>query len=716
MQRIHKLYYIIFLTGLYASAQGINQDTLANNLNEVVITGQIEPQSINKSVFNVRIISQADIQRQAANNLADVLNQYLNIMVTPNTSAGRSTATMFGLDSQYLKILVDNIPLVSDTGLGNNVDLTQINLNDIERIEIIEGAMGVTHGANAVSGVINIITKKRALKKWELSVTAQEETAGEEYSPFYNKGRHIQALRAAHNINQNWFASVGVNRNDFEGFKDERGGRDFTGYDPDDLDHQRGYSWLPKEQLTTNALIRFQKNSHRVFYKFEFFNEDIDFYNPVVSQELVTGTGLLKYSFDRIYNTSKFYHHLNASGKLGGVNYNVSASLQKQRRNVEEFKYYIQTGQEVPRLDEVYQETQVLYSTGTVSNIIKSSSVSLQAGYEAVNTKGYGSSLSGIFNNDEQGGTNVDKRLENYDVFAASEIQLTESFSIRPGFRYSFQSKFEDQWSGSFGVRKLFLNGYEARASYGRSYRTPNYDELYTYMVDANHNIQGNAALNPESAHSIEASLKKNFMFASGAILSPSLSANYIMVDDRIELAIVNPQPLQYQYININDYKMWNIATANSFQYKNWQARAGLSFMGISRKINAADTTSDNKFLTTYQLNANVAYSITKAGMLLSVYYKLNGKQQQYVDNGSVSDPGFDLQEIQSFGLLDASIRKDFFSGRLNTTFGARNLLDVVTIRSNIPAGSGVHTAGTNNIAMAYGRSYFLKLVYSLNF
>ncbi|WP_238698814.1 TonB-dependent receptor plug domain-containing protein, partial [Flavobacterium circumlabens] len=93
---------------------------------EVVVTGQFEPQSIKKSVFNVRVISSQDIQNLAANNLADVLNQYLNITVRPSSTSGRSTVSLFGLDAQYFKILVDNVPLVNEAGLGNNTDLSQI--------------------------------------------------------------------------------------------------------------------------------------------------------------------------------------------------------------------------------------------------------------------------------------------------------------------------------------------------------------------------------------------------------------------------------------------------------------------------------------------------------------------------------------------------------------------------------------------------------------
>jgi outer membrane receptor for ferrienterochelin and colicins len=708
---------ILFLTGVFSYAQETVTDSIkTTQLSEVVVTGQIEPQSIKKSVFNVRVISAEDIKRQAGNNLADVLNQYLNIIVQPNNSTGRSTVSMFGLDSNYLKILVDNVPLVSDTGLGNNVDLTQINLNDIQQIEIIEGSMGVTHGANAVSGIINIITKKSAKHKWEITATAQEETIGNEYALLKDKGRHIQSLRAAHTLNDNWFVSLGANRNNFEGFIDGRGGRDYTNYDVNDPEHNRGYSWLPKEQLFTNALVRYQKGTTRLFYKFDFFNEDINYYDPVVRNSPVGGS-IYRTSDDRRYTTQKFYHHLNAVGKLfSRLDYNVSVSHQKQGRDAEQFKYFIQTGQEQDTKKATFQETEVLYSTGTLSNFFTNKKVDVQVGYEAVNTYGFSAALSGLFD-PNNGGTNQKKRLENYDAFTAAEISLSDRFSIRPGFRYSFQSKFNDQWAASLGLRQLFSQGYEARLSLGRSYRTPNYDELYTYFVDVNHNLQGNPELVPEVGNSAELSAKKVTSFESGLLLTNTLSSSYIDVNDRIELAVVNASPLEYRYINISKYHMWNIfSTTHQLNYKDWQFKAGASLSGISRQIDNGMAVSDDKFLYTFQANINVGYTVPRWNTIFSAYYKYNGKQRQFVDNNSLSSPGFELQEIASFGLLDASVKKTFLNNRFEATVGARNLLDVVNVRSTVANGASAHAAGTTNILMGYGRSYFFKLSYNLNF
>ncbi len=708
----HFILLCLIVVSFSVKGQEIQKDSLkVSPLSEVVITGQLEPQSLKKSVHNVRVITKEDIKRLAANNLADVLNQYLNITIQSSGSDGRSTVSMFGLDAQYFKILMDNVPMVSDTGLGSNIDLTQINLDDIEQIEIIEGSMGVTHGANAVTGILNIITKKRSQYKWEISATAQEETVSDEFA-FFDKGRHIQSAKIGHNFNENWFASIGGNRNDFAGFYNGRKGKDYL------IDNGlRGYSWLPKEQLVSNALIGYSKNSFRLFYKFDYFGEQVDFYNAIFNPQDNYPFPETYFTRDRRYITNRYYHHVNVYGKLfSKLAYNISASHQRQVRDIEKFSYQIETQQEFDNERDTYQAKEVIYSTGTFSNFFNNQKFDLQIGYEAVNETGFYDATAGIFKDDGQEVVDIRKRFENYDVFSAAEINITDRFSLRPGARYSFQSKFKNQYAASLGLRYLLKNGLEARASLGKSYRTPNFDEMYTYMVDSNHNIQGNADLIPETSTSYEISLKKATLFKSGAQLSNTLAVTFLEVKDRISLVLVQAVPMMaYKYLNIDHYKMWNISSTHQYANKNWNAKIGLGLVGISQKIDLAaeNSVSDDRFLYSLQMNSNVSYTIPKWNTLFSVYYKFNGKQQQFTTD---SNGDFVLSELEAYGWMDASIRKNFFNNKFEVTIGARNVLDIQTVQlTQGGATGGVHTSGSD-ILLGYGRSYFLKLTYNLNF
>ncbi|PJJ11042.1 outer membrane receptor for ferrienterochelin and colicins [Flavobacterium sp. 1] len=693
------------------------KDTIAaNKLSEVVVTGQLGLQSIKKSVFNVRVISKEDIKQLAANNLSDVLNQYLNITIQNSGSDGRSTVSMFGLDSQYFKILIDNIPLVSDTGMGTNVDLTQINLDDVERIEIIEGSMGVTHGANAVSGVLNIITKKTVSKKWEISAAVQEETVGDEYA-FFDKGRHIQSLKAAHKFNENWFVNVGVNHNDFAGFFDDKKGKDYNVNDG-----LRGYSWLPKEQFVGNALIGYQKNNFKFFYKFDYYGENVDYYNLILNPQDNYPFPETYYAKDKRFITNRFYNHLNSSGKLfSELNYNVSLSYQKQQRDLEKFNYQLETKAESNETRETYQSKEVLYSTGTLSNFFDTKKVDFQLGYEITNEKGYYNATAGLFFDGLQQLKNVDKELDNYDIFTVAEINLSDKFSVRPGIRYSFQSAFDNQYASSLGLRYIFKKGLETRASIGKSYRTPNFDELYTYFVDTNHNIQGNPELVPENSTSYEMSFKRDCLLNSGGQIANNIALTFLDVDDRIDMVLTQVTPsMSYKYVNINKYKMWNISTTEQYTYKNWNVKVGAALVGISQKLDLAalNITSDNKYLYSLQLNSSVSYNIPKWNTLFALYYKYNGQQQQFVagtdENGKAK---FYLNKIDPYSWMDASVRKSFFKNQLEVTAGARNLFDIQSVQLIQNGGTGgAHSSGGSDLLLGYGRSYFLKLTYNLNF
>lgn len=695
-----------FLSIQLGYSQGKIKDTIsAKQLQEIVITGQFEPQSIKKSVFNVRVISSKDIQNLAATNLSDVLNQYLNITVKPSGTSGRSTVSLLGLDAQYFKILVDNVPIVNESGLGNNTDLSQINLNDIEQIEIVEGSLGVTHGANAVSGILNIVTKKSSNHRWDITASAQEETVKNEFS-FFNQGRHMQSLKVSHSPNDSWFITINANRNDFQGFLDNKKGKDYI-----ENDGTRGYRWLPKEQLNSSGLVSYHKNNFRIFYKFEYLDEDVDFYNSAVQSGYNPQLGSYRYANDKRYLTNRYFHNLNVSGKIfSKLNYNTSFSHQKQERNVEDFRYYLYTGNEADHVTVKDQSMEVLYATGTLSNFFTDKRVDLQLGYEIVNNKGY--SLVQEANNIK---VPVRKTLENYDFFVSSEIKATEKFSIRPGLRFSAQSRFKNQYASSLGLRYLFDKGIELRTSYGNSFRTPSFEELYSKLIFDGHFFTGNENLIPETSTSYEASLKKTSFLASKLQIVNAFSGSFLNVNDRIDMALVRFNPdtgnPEYQYINISKYRMWNFSTTNQFQKDNWSFHLGASVIGISQKIENNVFASNEKYLYSFNINSSASYTIPKWETTFSAYFKYNGKSQQFVEGASE----YVISDIDSSSWLDASIRKTFLKKKLETTIGARNILDVTNInQTRTNDGAGHNTS--SQIMLAYGRSYFLKLTYNLNF
>ena len=79
---------------------------------------------------------------------------------------------------------------------------------------------------------------------------------------------------------------------------------------------------------------------------------------------------------------------------------------------------------------------EVLYSTGTFSNLFKSDFLKLQLGYEAAHVNGF-SLVSG----ENQIPMPTRKSLENYDAFVSGELIFTDKFSVSSGIRFSLPIK-----------------------------------------------------------------------------------------------------------------------------------------------------------------------------------------------------------------------------------------------------------------------------------
>ncbi len=705
MKQLTVLTLYFFLNFAHSQNHQIVDSSVVNDLKEVVVTGQYNPQSIQKSVYQVSVISREDIDRQAGNNLADLLNQSLNISILPNASTGKSEVRMFGLDGQYVKILVDNIPLVNEEGFGNYTDLTQINLDDIQQVEVVEGTMGVQYGSDAVAGVINIITKKSSTYRWSLRPYIQEETIGDEYG-WFDKGRHIQSLSVSHNLSEKWYAHGVFTRNDFAGlWADNKGERyEFN-------DGKRGYEWLPKTQYSTKALLNYKGENTTVFYKFEYYNESVSRYDSVVRENYNPSTQTYNpVSSDEIFTSHRMVHHLNGNGHFNsGVTYDVSLSFQQQKRNVEMYNYRIARDEKFDVQDLEYESRKVYYSKGMFSNFLSGNSFDFQLGYELNATDGYASSVSGDFD-----GENVDRYIGSYDFFASAEYIPNERFSIRPGARVMFSNTFDTELALELSSKYRFENGLELRAVVGTAPRMPNFTELYSYFVDSNHDIRGNEQLEPEQGVSAFIHVKKPVIFNNGIRLRSKLSLGYIALDDRIELILINNSPLAYQYNNIDQYRTWNVSFANGMHYENWNANLGVSLSGVSKVLDSQQYNDD--YLYAFQINANLGYTIPDWGTTFSTYFKYNGPEYQFVQQQDDQGEQVLVRGKQdSYSWWDASVRKSFFENKFQLTFGVRNLLDVTRVNTTSIVG-GVHSGPPNNIALGYGRSYFIKLLYNLNF
>lgn len=699
-----------FIAVIWANAQ--NQDSIqSSKIDEVVITGQYKQQSINKSIYRVEVIDAQQIKNMGATTASEVLNQNLNILIEPNSGNGDSNARIMGLGGAYTKILIDNIPVVSDQGMGNQVDLSKINVNNIERIEIVKGAMGVEYGNNAVAGVINIITKKNYAKKLTALLSLQEETVGKDYD-WYKKGngRHVQNLNLGYKISENWNVTADFNRNDFQGYKGNLKGYKYFN---ENNDKKRGYDWLPKDQITTNAALRYAKNNTSLFFKSNFLTETVNFYNPVI-EDLPLGNGNRTYiGNDRNYYTTRWIHQFNIQTKIGSrIHYLGDFSYQKQDRKSQDVTYDIPNRKTLTENEKKsFYESKVFYSRGMFSNFLDSDKINFQLGYELDRTSGFAGSETFEFNNN---GINISRSIFNYANFLSAEWKISNQLSFRPGVRLALSDRFDSQYNYSLTARFNPTEKSDFRAVFGSSNRFPTYEELYTFVVDNNHDIRGNENLNPETGYSL--GLSYDFTGSQSNLwkMNLSFSAMYLDVKDRIESIIVSNSPLKYTFLNVDSYKSLLFGGGFSLKKENLSFNGGVSVLGISQNLNTGNMTSPDDYNFNAEANFAVNYTLPKLNTLFALYYKYTGLQKRFTQKASQNpgeNPQYVLGEINAFNMMNFTVSQPFFNNHLEISLGVKNIFDVSDVRNTVLSG-GAHNSATGSQNLFYGRSYFARLNY----
>jgi iron complex outermembrane recepter protein len=119
-------------------------------------------QTLSRTASAVFVISQEDIRRSGVTNIPDALRMVPGVDVA-QINANTWAVDVRGFNARFsndLLVLVDGRPVYTQTFGGVYWDTVDFPLEDIERIEVIRGPGGSIWGANAVNGVINIITKK----------------------------------------------------------------------------------------------------------------------------------------------------------------------------------------------------------------------------------------------------------------------------------------------------------------------------------------------------------------------------------------------------------------------------------------------------------------------------------------------------------------------------------------------------------------------------
>lgn len=226
-----------------AVALFVSFSSIAQTDTSVQVIGTRTPTALDRVVADVVVLDREQIRATSADSVEDLLRRVGGMQMSRNGGPGQSASLMIrGSSASNTLVLIDGVRVGSAT-LGQT-DLAAVSLAQVERIEVMRGPGSSLYGADAIGGVINIITQ-RGSGQPALSANLAVGT--------YTSSEGYVALSGAEG---GFDYAISASREASNGFSAVVAGDRFGLYNPDDdgftrggLSAQGGYSWAEGQRI-----------------------------------------------------------------------------------------------------------------------------------------------------------------------------------------------------------------------------------------------------------------------------------------------------------------------------------------------------------------------------------------------------------------------------------------------------------------------------------
>ncbi len=506
-----------------AESQSDGIDEKIFELDPVVVTGNGHRQMLKSTTTPVHVLSKALINEAGVTDFQDALSRLMpQISFSPNAMG--SYIRVNGLGNKYVLILINGKKVIGD--ISGNVDLNRINMSNVKRIEVLDGAASALYGSDAIGGVINIITDQPVEDL--IKATSSTRVSG--------KGQ--------------W--SQGVNLDIATKYVDSH-----TSFFHEEADSYQ----LSDKEMDNDGNITTTIDVDYIGYNSNVVGQHFDF-RPLKSLSLYAGGQ---------YNYKMTDRPLPVEGQNGGYYYDMRYEGWRWEAGA---KYSL--GKHELQLDFVGDD----YRSG---NKYKADYNSYKLGDYArtKRQKYYEGELKGVFhfyNNattiigadwrkDYLNATNgdVDNSVNTFAAYVQHDTKIFEDLSATVGLRYTHHEAFGNNFTPK--VSLMYSPGnFRIRASYSRGFRAPGLDELYYHyfkLMGKRPVITfGNKDLDAEQSHYASFSVQyTNNIFSISVMgylnfVKDMIVKETITVDDaiRAELSKEFPEITEAQMANLKTY------------------------------------------------------------------------------------------------------------------------------------------------------------------
>lgn len=443
-----------------------------NMLDQVVVTGTRTPKLLKDAPIITRVISEADIKRIDATDIGDLLETEIPGIEFSYSMNQQVSLNMSGFGGNSVLFLVDGERLAGET--LDNVDYSRLNMDNVDRIEIVKGAASSLYGSNALGGVVNIISRNNT-EPWSLNLNARY---------------------GAHN-KQRYGGSIGLNKGKFNSITNVQ----YTSIDAIDLSEGTD-------------------------------NEDVGDYNTIYGNSTFNIKERLSYEpSSRLKFTARagyFFRERNSSESIkeryrsfnGGLKSDISITEYDNMEFSYSFDQYDKSDYIVMNQLDVRDYSNVQHNLRGIYNHTFSQKHILTVGGDYM----YDYLMSYQF---VDGGFHTQNTA---DFFGQFDWNPTSRFNMIAGLRFDYFSAAQlKRLSPKIGMMYK-LNNCSLRASYAAGFRAPTLKEMYMNFFMGNiFMIYGNPDLKAESSNNFSISGEYN----KGAY-NITLTTFYNIVDNRI--------------------------------------------------------------------------------------------------------------------------------------------------------------------------------------
>lgn len=493
------------------------------SFDEVVVTATRTENDVKKVPASTQVITQEDIKRGGATSVRNALSMYANIFQKSKVRGGGHDIIIRGMETKHSLVMVNGRRISNEAdanGLGNAMSLDRININDVEKIEIVRGPSSALYGSEAMGGVLNIITKP---SKEQTLLTGLEHTS-EDTSHWWHAdtgriGNFSMTLDARFNkINrsmldtatesdpygtaQTYNASLNYYVNDHSYVNA------YMDYYSQHLKTDTGTPAMKPITLTTSSGMSLSgqamlEGTGSKAYKQK--NYGISWNGKTDKNDWQIQAYMSKFNWSTTSNT-KVLGSIPPAGMDGMFNY----LLQKKNTydfNHDEHNMWAIEGRDSLRVNDHHRVT---------------------FGAEYVKDKvagtGLGSNGDGVHSITENGKTksSSEKTLSSYAAYLQDEIEYGKWFIV-PAIRYDHHSAYGSHTSPKIGVTYNATDHFRIKANYGDGFKAPSVSQLY-YDLDMEMgrgnwvHLTGNPNLKPEKSKSWDLGFEAEFGKGYGSL------------------------------------------------------------------------------------------------------------------------------------------------------------------------------------------------------